>query len=344
MNFEHGGDVYSNEMIYDFSANLNPLGMPECVKNSLKKSIDEWGKYPDPYCRKLTEKIAGYENISAENIVCGNGAADLVYRIVQAFKPKKSVICAPSFSEYKNALKGFGSKIDVHYLSESGGFILDRGILERFTESVDMLILCSPNNPTGRTIDTEILKMICKKCLEKNIIFLCDECFMDFIKNKKDKSVRNFMNKNIIILKAFTKIYSMAGLRLGYALFGSSDHAEMVRKAGQFWSVSIPAQIAGIAALDEKNYLQKAIEIIENERDFLYNELSKLNFKTYCSEANFILFKSSLPLADLLLKHKILIRSCANFDGLNENFFRIAVRGHDENTALIKALWRVTNG
>ena len=344
MNFEHGGDVYSNEILYDFSANLNPLGMPESVANALKSSVDEWGKYPDHYCRKMTEKIAEHENFSAEKIVCGNGAADLIYRIIQTFKPQKSVICAPSFSEYKKALTEFGSKINIYYLSENSDFILDGKILEMLTESVDMLILCSPNNPTGITIDGKILEMICKKCLEKNIIFLCDECFMDFVKNGEDLSVKNFMNKNIIILKAFTKIYAMAGLRLGYALFGSSENAEKVCKAGQFWSVSTPAQIAGIVALGEKNYIQKTIEIIEKERDFLCNELSKLNFKVYRPEANFILFKCNLPLDEFLLKHKILIRNCANFDGLGENFFRIAVRSHDENIALIEALRRVANG
>lgn len=344
MNFEHGGDIYNNDILYDFSANLNPLGMPKGVTNVLKNSVDEWDKYPDPYCRKLTEKIGLHENFFAKNIVCGNGAADLIYRIIQAFKPPKSVICAPSFSEYEKALNEFGSKITVYRLLEKNNFILDSGIIELLTENIDMLILCSPNNPTGKTIDTEILKNICEKCLEKNIIFLCDECFMDFVKNGKNKSVRNFINKNIIILKAFTKVYAMAGLRLGYALFGNAEYAEKVRKTGQFWSVSSPAQIAGIAALDEKNYIQKTIEIIENERDFLLNELSKLNFKLYNSEANFILFKSNLPLDELLLKHKILIRSCANFDGLGENFFRIAVRSHEENIALIEALRRVVNG
>lgn len=344
MNFEHGGDIYNNDILYDFSANLNPLGMPKSVTNVLKNSIDKWDKYPDPYCRKLTEKIGLHENFSAENIVCGNGAADLIYRIIQAFKPPKSVICAPSFSEYEKALNEFGSKITVYRLLEKNNFILDSGIIELLTENIDMLILCSPNNPTGKTIDTEILKNICEKCLEKNIIFLCDECFMSFVKDGKNKSVRNFINKNIIILKAFTKVYAMAGLRLGYALFGNTEYAEKVRKTGQFWSVSTPAQIAGIAALDEKNYIQKTIEFIENERDFLLNELSKLNFKLYNAEANFILFKSNLPLDELLLKHKILIRSCANFDGLGESFFRIAVRSHEENIALIEALRRIVNG
>ncbi|MCM1329929.1 MAG: aminotransferase class I/II-fold pyridoxal phosphate-dependent enzyme [Ruminococcus sp.] len=344
MNFLHGGDVYGSEILLDFSANINPLGMPENVKNILKNSVSDWEKYPDPYCGKLIKKISERENFPEKNIVCGNGAADLIYKIVQALKPPNTVICAPSFSEYEKALREFGGKITLHFLSEENNFSIDKKILECLNNSVDMLILCTPNNPTGKTIDMKILKEICEKCLENNIIFLCDECFLDFVIGGENMSAKNFINKNIIVLKAFTKIYAMAGLRLGYALFGSSEIAGKVRKIGQFWSVSAPAQIAGIAALNEENYIRKTIEIIETEREFLSKELQKLNFKIFPSEANFILFKSKLPLDKLLLKNKILIRNCGNFVGLDENFFRIAVRNHEENTALINALRSVKNG
>ena len=246
--------------------------------------------------------------------------------------------------EYEKALKEFGSKIITYNLREENNFILDKKILDLLDKNVDMLILASPNNPTGKIISPEILEIICKKCSENNIIFLCDECFMDFLKGGEKFTAKNFLNGNVIILKAFTKIYSMAGLRLGYAIFGYSEKADLVRKTGQFWSVSAPAQIAGIAALDENNYIKNTLKIIENERNFLQNELLKLNIKIFHSDANFILFKCNLPLDDLLLKEKILIRNCGNFKGLNDKFFRIAVRSHNENTVLISALRRILNG
>lgn len=341
---EHGGNIYRNNIIYDFSANINPLGLPENVKNALVNSIDMWDKYPDPYCTELTEKLSAKIGISPENIVCGNGAADLIYRIIYTFKPKNALICTPSFLEYEKALKEFGSKIITYNLREENNFILDKKILDLLDKNVDMLILASPNNPTGKIISPEILEIICKKCSENNIIFLCDECFMDFLKGGEKFTAKNFLNGNVIILKAFTKIYSMAGLRLGYAIFGYSEKADLVRKTGQFWSVSAPAQIAGIAALDENNYIKNTLKIIENERNFLQNELLKLNIKIFHSDANFILFKCNLPLDDLLLKEKILIRNCGNFKGLNDKFFRIAVRSHNENTVLISALRRILNG
>lgn len=339
---EHGGDIFEREIVYDFSANLNPLGMPESVKNALQKSISEWEKYPDPFCRSLVKKLSERENFPPENIVCGNGAADLIFRIVQTVKPKRSVVCAPSFSEYSKALTQNGSEISAYFLSEKNGFALDEKILEMLDESVQMLILCTPNNPTGRTIDGELLRRICERCKANDIVFLCDECFIDFTENSAH--AEQFINPNVVVLKAFTKIYAMAGLRLGYALFGDDVLAEKVRKNGQFWSVSAPAQTAGEAALDEKYYLEKTLELVKKERGFLTENLRNFGFKVYPSEANFILFYTKLPLDEMLLSEKILIRNCANFDGLEQGYFRIAVRSHEENSALVSAIERCLNG
>lgn len=339
---EHGGDIFEREIVYDFSANLNPLGMPESMKNALQKSISEWEKYPDPFCRSLVKKLSERENFPPENIVCGNGAADLIFRIVQTVKPKKSVVCTPSFSEYSKALTQSGSEISAYFLSEKSGFALDEKILEMLDESVQMLILSTPNNPTGRTIDGELLRRICEKCEANDIVFLCDECFIDFTENAAH--AEQFMNPNVVVLKAFTKIYAMAGLRLGYALFGDAELAEKVRRNGQFWSVSAPAQTAGEAALDEKYYLEKTLELEKAEQEFLTENLRNFGFKVYPSEANFILFYTKLPLDEMLLSEKILIRNCANFDGLEQGYFRIAVRSHEENSALVSAIERCLNG
>lgn len=342
MKNEHGGDIFEREIVYDFSANLNPLGMPESMKNALQKSISEWEKYPDPFCRSLVKKLSERENFPPENIVCGNGAADVIFRIVQTVKPKKAVVCAPSFSEYSKALIQNECEILHYFLSEKSGFALDEKILEMLDESVQMLILCTPNNPTGRTIDSELLRRICEKCEANDIVFLCDECFIDFTENAAH--AEQFMNPNVVVLKAFTKIYAMAGLRLGYALFGDAELAEKVRRNGQFWSVSAPAQTAGEAALDEKNYLEKTLELEKKEREFLTGKLQNFGFKVYPSEANFILFYTKIALDEMLLSEKILIRNCANFDGLEQGYFRIAVRSHEENSALVSAIERCLNG
>lgn len=341
MNCEHGGNIYEHEVTYDFSANLNPLGMPQSVINAAIAAVSKSDAYPDPECRELVKKLAAYESVDEKNIVCGNGADDIIYRIIHALKPQKALIAVPTFSEYEKALREVHCDVIGHSLCESTGFSLDESISGNLTDNVDMLILCNPNNPTGRLIDRELMSVLCKKSVEKNILFVCDECFIDLAENGKGYSAANFMSDNIIIVKAFTKTFAMAGLRLGYALFGDQDTAKKVRCTGQFWSVSSPAQAAGIAALDEAQYVGTARKTISEERKFLSEMLTEYGFKVYPSDANFILFRSGSPLDEMLIKEKILIRSCANYAGLGDGYFRIAVRSHDENKALAAAIGKV---
>lgn len=318
--------------------------MPENVKEKLLQNVDEYEKYPDHFCRKLTKKLSEKLNLPAENIVCGNGADDLIYRIIRTVKPKTALIASPCFSEYEKALREIDCNVKYFILQENENFVISDNILNSLSEDVEMLILCSPNNPTGRVLRRDLLKKICEKCAENNTIFICDECFLDFVENGEDFSACNFLNKTTVVLNAFTKIYAMAGLRLGYAAFGDKKLARNVENCGQFWSVSVPAQTAGIAALDNENYISETRNYVKIEREFLEKNLTEIGIKVFPSDANFLLLKSEIPLYDALLRERILIRSCENFKGLGDNFFRIAVRTHDENIALVNALRRVKNG
>ena len=341
---QHGGNIGQLRDILDFSANINPLGAPESVKRAIAESIDCAEKYPDPYCAELRRKLAEHESISAENIVCGNGADDLIFRIVHAFKPKKAMVCAPTFTEYSRALAEVGCEVLEHILAESRDFELGEDILPKLDSSLDMCFICTPNNPSGRLAVPEILANIAEKCRDNNVILVCDECFMGFVEDSESYSLRQFMNGNCIILKAFTKLFAMAGIRLGYAVCGSSHIAEMIQQSGQFWSLSALAQEAGIAALDETDYVRKTVRYITEERRFLAAALAKIGVKVYSGTANFLLFKSRTGLAEELLSQGVLIRDCTNFSGLTEGFYRVAVRTHEENIRLITALRRCLNG
>ncbi len=344
MTEKHGGNVYKYKNYLDFSANINPLGTPESVRNAVIESADSCGIYPDPFCTELVGKISDYEKIKTSHIVCGNGADDLIYRIVSALRPQNAVICSPSFTEYGKALKENNCGITEYILSEKDGFNITSDFIDYLNNDTDIVFLCNPNNPTGKTVNIDLFGNIAEKCLENDIVLVCDECFMDFVCEGKNKSSRNFLNGKMIILKAFTKIYAMAGLRLGYAVFGSDELAEKVRSNGQYWSVSVPAQLGGIVALDEKDYLLTTVEFVRKEREFLTAELSGMGLKVFESEANFIFFRSGLPLDVLLEKEKILIRNCGNYSGLGNGFFRIAVRTHEENIIFVSAVRRILNG
>lgn len=341
---QHGGNISRLENILDFSANINPLGLPENVNKALAVSIPDVEKYPDPYCTELRERLGLHENISPENIVCGNGADDIIFRIVHAFKPKTSLVCAPAFSEYSRGLNEADCEIIIHKLSEENDFDVTEKLIDDLTGTLDMCFICTPNNPTGRLIAPDILKMISEKCEKNDTLLLCDECFLGFAEDGEKYSLRNFMNRSSVILKAFTKLFAMPGIRLGYAVCGDPSTAERIQNSGQFWSVSALAQKAGIAALDEKDHLLRTADFIREERSFLTAELNKIGVRTVGSAANFLLFKGSNGLCEKMLSEGILIRDCRNFSGLGEGYYRIAVRTRDDNIRLITALRRCLNG
>ncbi len=340
----HGGDIYSRNIKLDFSSNINPLGMPDAALKALTSNIGMLEVYPDVNCTELVECISGFENVDPKNIFCSNGAADIIYRIVHAFHPKKALLTAPSFSEYAHALEMVGCKIEYEMLSEENDFELTECVLDKIN-SADIFFLGNPNNPDGKTVKPELLKRICKKCSEKNVLLIIDECFMDFVKGNEYKTAKIYLDSGVIVLKAFTKFYAMAGLRLGYVICSDVDIIRKIKETGPCWSVSSAAQLAGKAVFSDLDYYEKTRKYVWNERDYLSSSLEKLRFRVFSSEANFILFKSEYELEKELEKVKIAVRNCENYIGLNGNFFRTAVKKHEQNEMLINALERiVANG
>ena len=340
----HGGDIYSfnkNENIIDFSANINPLGMPLSVKKAIIDNIENYKAYPDPLCRSLRKALAEKEKTSMKNILCGNGAADIILKIALGIKPKKALILAPTFSEYEEGLKLVDCKINYYILKEENNFFIKDDILNYLNEKIDIIFLCNPNNPTGIPLKKEGMLKILKKCIEKNIIMVVDECFMDFIYDEENYSISSYINefKNLIILKAFTKIYAMAGIRLGYMLSSNEEIIDKISSIGQPWSVSSVAAFSGEAALKEKEFVNKTKVYIKENREFLKKELKKLGFKVFDSEANYLFFKSNiLGIKEYLKEKGILIRSCSNYVSLNKDYYRISVKSKEDNKILIKYL------
>nr|WP_319487724.1 threonine-phosphate decarboxylase CobD [uncultured Caproiciproducens sp.] len=346
-NLVHGGDIYSvqtfvSQPILDFSANINPLGLPPAVKAAAIAAIDQCVHYPDPLCRELRGAIAGREGVTPEQILCGNGAADVIFRLVLAVHPENAVILAPTFAEYEQALSTVHCKIYRHFLLEQDDFALTDSILDALTPQIDILFLCNPNNPTGQVVKSDLLMAIYQKCRENNIILVMDECFNDFLNYPQEHTLKGLIPKNpqLFILKAFTKIYAMAGLRLGYGISANPELLQKMTDCGQPWGVSIPAQAAGIQALKETQYLQKTAALISTERAYLTKQLAQMGLRVIGSHANYIFFRASgrEKLREQLLAHGILIRSCQNYAGLDATYYRAAVRSHYENEILVDAL------
>ncbi len=344
LRYEHGGNIYVGESIsLDFSVNTNPLGMPEFVQQAIIDQIPEYVRYPDPSCRTLRLAIAARYGLDASMVLCGNGASELIFALCASLRPRRVVTLAPTFSEYERAVTLFGGKVLEHNLLESQEFVLTESVLAELTPDVDMIFLCNPNNPTGRLAEPSLLCRIAEICFNNKTLLILDECFIDFTCGE---SMLPQLKKypNLLILRAFTKIYSMAGLRLG-TLYSADEHLLLkIAEHMPTWSVSSVAQIAGIAALDEHNWIEGTRLIVENERDFLTIALRSLGLTVYQSDANFLLIKSKKPLYAPLRARGILVRSCANFTGLGESFIRIGLKNHNENMALLSAVSEVLNG
>lgn len=343
----HGGDTEGYRLEYghaplDFSTNCNPLGVPEGVQQAIHDAVVYADAYSDPLCRHLCAAIAKNRDILPPQVLCGNGAADLIYRLALARKPGRAIVTAPTFAEYELALKTIGCKVIQHLLKPEDGFILTDSILACLNPGTDMLFLCNPNNPTGLTTDSMLLERILIACERNGILLVVDECFNGFLKEPEKHTFKNKLSQyeNLLIIDAFTKLYGMAGVRLGYCLSSNKMLLDDMRNAGQPWAVSSLAQAAGIAALEERKYILKARTLIEKEKIFLLNQLQALDdIKVFGSEANYIFFHIGIPhLIEHLRDKGILIRDCSNYAGLTSGYYRIAIRTHPENVRLMNAL------
>lgn len=336
----HGGDVYTYKNITDFSANINPLGIPESIVAAVTEGAKVAAQYPDVQCRELRKALSVAENIPQEQIACGNGAADLIFSLVLAAKPQKALMLAPTFYEYEQALRAIDCQIDYHVLREENGFQLQEDYLAKLDNTVDIIFICNPNNPTGVLTEPEFLRKVLKKCEEENILFVLDECFNDFLDDPDSYTLKEAIkdSPNLFILKAFTKLYAMAGLRLGYGFSANQNLLGKMKEVTQPWSVSTPAQYAGLAALKEQDYVARTKEIITKERSYLMESLKKLGFTVYPGKANYIFFKAPEYLGEKTREHGYMIRDCSNYHSLTKGFYRIAVRLREENQGLIEAL------
>lgn len=340
MKYGHGGDVYTYPGMLDFSANINPFGPGKAVVEAAERGVRAMAHYPDSQCRELKRALAEKLQLPESMILPGNGAADLIFSLVQAKRPRRAVLTAPSFSEYAQALKAVDCGIRYYYLKEWEEFTLQEDYLELLTEEVDLIFLCSPDNPTGKVIRRKLLEQILGQCERHGICMVLDECFYEFLEQPEKATMQKFVeaHPNLFLLRAFTKMYAMPGLRLGYALCSDNVLMERIGQVRQPWSVSTAAQAAGVAALKEEARVQMTREYIAAQRRWMEQEFKKLGITYVPSDANYILFRSRSDLSARLLERGILIRDCANYEGLGPGYYRVAVRLQEENEKLVEAL------
>lgn len=352
------GSIYSTTLNFlkvkiDFSSNINPLGISRFVLKEIKKNIKQISHvYPDPNCTLLKKSIAEYIQYGIDQnwINIGNGATEIIHNFVRCLSSKNSIIPSPTFCEYELASKRCKMKINYVPLSKKLQIEPDL-IIEKVKENSNSLIfLCNPNNPTG-LVNTEAIEKILSSIHSSKTILLVDESFIDFLNNIEKKSMISKIKEfdNLAILRSMTKSYGLAGLRLGY-LISNPKLIQQLKSHQITWNVNGIAQVAGIAALNDQEYICKTKKIIQKERDYMYNKINKKESYANAlrSEVNFFLIKlkniESTIYQKIMLKfHGILVRDCSTFTGMSNDFIRVAVRTHKDNLMLLKAIYDINN-
>jgi histidinol-phosphate aminotransferase len=338
----HGGDIYRNNVTMDFSVNINPLGIPDDVKKALHTAVDISNQYPDLYAEKLGNAVAKMLDVPLEYLTFGNGASELFMAIVHEIRPKKTVIPIPSFYGYEYAANAIDSEIIYYSTKEEDNFKLKENFLSVLTENVDIVFIANPNNPTGNLISKDFFINIVKHCNERGIYVVLDECFMDFCGEEYSliKEVAKF--PNLLLVRAFTKIFAIPGVRLGYLVSANFGLTQKIKRHLPEWNISVFAQAAGCECANQVLFVENTVKYIRREREYMEKKLKEHGIKVYQSSANFILIYSDLPLYEKLLEKGILIRDCSNFRGLSKGFYRIALRNREENDMFLKAIGELT--
>lgn len=347
-NSTHGGNIYkkakelgiSENQILDYSANISPLGIPSHIKKAMVDAIEGTINYPDPDCTALREAIGRQDGVEPDCVTCGNGGADLLYRLAFGLKPKKVLLPVPAFVEYEEAMTAAGARMVYETMDED--FHIQEDMTERITEDTDLVILCNPNNPTGLLTPRRQVLAVLERAKEMHCRVLVDECFLEICREEEQYTVKSYLKEypNLMILKSFTKLYAIPGVRLGYLLCADREVIAQVNRAGQAWSVSHIAQCAGVAALSHPEYKAAVIDAVEKECIYMKKEMANLPLTLYDGRANYLFFRTP-GVTDLdrrLESRGIMIRNCSNYVNLGNDYWRIAVKTHEENVILLQEL------
>ena len=348
--FCHGGDIYSKESPLghwlDYSANINPLGMADSVKKSIMASIDGLVHYPDPQGRELKQAISARYDIPVENIILGNGAAELFYVYFHAMRPGRVLLPVPSFSEYEKSARCCGAQVDYFFLKEEEDFQVSLPHLIEVIEGYDAVILGNPNNPTGRLLEAGALEKFISRAGELKVQVIVDESFLDFLADRARYAVDSLVanHANLLVIASMTKFFAIPGLRLGFGL-AAADMVERLELHKDVWNVNSLAQAAGTAALADREFTARTIRHTAETVLDMTEKLGRIKgIRIFSPSVNFVLLDiadsgmQSRELAAAMEKKGILIRDCRSYPGLGDTFVRLAIRKSAENRQVLRAL------
>lgn len=350
--FEHGGNVYAvarqtgaaPERLLDYSANINPLGLPTSAADAVRAALASVVHYPDATAAALKDVISRRYGVAAELITCGNGAAELLYVLCHMRRPRRVLVAAPTFCEYERAARAAGAAVAYFPLYADDGFALDPDAFVAKLPGIDIAFLCNPNNPTGRLVPRAAVETVAAAAARRGAWLVVDESFLDFLPAAAEHTCRPLLGaySNLIVLQSLTKFYAIPGLRLGFLLADPAVGA-LLDRGKDPWNVNTLAQAAGAAALADEGYRAASVATVAAAREEFFRSLAALpGLQPFPASANFILARlagrTASALRQSMLRDGILIRDCSNYPGLSPDYIRLAVKMPEQNARVLAAL------
>ena len=355
----HGSDLEKIEEMYgirkedivSFSANVNPLGIPGILRKRLPSCLDVISTYPDRQYTALRSAIARYCKTEADNILVGNGSTELITLLIKTVSPKKAMIIGPTYSEYERELSLSGGSSVYFPLREEDDFKLSvSGLTAALDDSVDMLILCNPNNPTSSAVSSDEMRIVLDRCKELDIFVMIDETYMEFAEDYDHLSCIALTGKydNLCLLRGLSKFFASPGLRLGYAILGSKKLMNDIAAVKDPWTVSSLSDAAGQLVFSDSDYIKAAKDLIFSERERVTSALRAIDgLKVYEPVANFVLCRITKEnvdadiLFDKAIRKNMMIRNCSTFPYLDNKYFRICFMSRKDNDRLLELIREV---
>lgn len=345
----HGGGVdramrelgLSREKICDFSASINPLGVPAEVLLALQGALTRVSDYPELDAVSLRQELARYHRLPEANLLPGSGSTELIYLLPRVFRPRRALLIQPCFSEYAPALQQVGCQIDRLLLRPEDNFAFSvEQVLAALQPDTDLVLLANPGNPSGSTIAPQPLLELAERLGACRL--LVDEAFIDFC---PARSVLEQIpaHVNLLVLRSLTKFYAIPGLRIGYLAGPAADVARLTAEK-EPWTLSNLAIAAAKACLAANEFRSRALTAIPRLRAEFQRQLERLGLQVFPAEANYLLcrlpeyFPSAPDIATRLRRQGLLVRSCTDFAPLDERYLRLAVLGEEQNRRLLLAL------
>lgn len=334
-------NINKNDII-KLGSNENPLGVSKKAVEAVKQAVTSIHQYPESNLENLKQKIANYAGVKAANIIVGGDGADEILDVLgkTLIEPgDEFIVPLPSYMYYEFTLKIHGG-VPVYAKWNVDKNKLDvQSVLDTISPKTKIIFLCTPNNPTGGLIDKEDIKKVLEST---DVLVVVDEAYFEFSEVNNIDLLEDY--DNLLILRTFSKVFGLAGMRIGYAI-SHPEFIEYMHRVKPVFSLTKLSYVAALATLDDKDYIKKSIEIGIESREYLYENISKFDkLHVYPSKANYLLVDvrktgmTSKEFSEELLKRGIIVRDCNSFKGLDEYWIRISVGTLEEDARLIEVL------